>query len=143
MVACVILKARGVCVCGTDVTMAEANAQSVGQQQPSKKARVESSWEKTDSPPMNKQEPDARQSPSIAALLDHPSPPQRRVQHNFSPHSTPPLPPAYNNSRAHPHSDDRLPPIPGYRPPSPASTPKERRQSAQQIARSSSATHHI
>ncbi|KAG0168962.1 hypothetical protein DFQ28_004133 [Apophysomyces sp. BC1034] len=91
---------------------------------------------------------DARQSPSIAALLDSnedmkmredaeaarsrqaPAPPIIR----YSPHATPPL--AHAHEVAHalgrstvqhgPHPPEGYPPGPGYRPPSPISTPKRK-----------------
>ncbi|KAI9252835.1 hypothetical protein BDA99DRAFT_563151 [Phascolomyces articulosus] len=145
-----------------DVTLTEGNAQNMEQEQPSKKARIEtSSWEKNNSPSTpsssttNKQEPDARQSPSIAALLDKPSPTtsssiattnkqQSQPPQHFSPHATPPLAPTYESDPHQPHShqpptivpeQNLPPPAPGYRPPSPASTPKGRRHSAQEFNR--------
>lgn len=77
-------------------------------------------------------EPDARQSPSIAALLDtsedaHTPPPI----HHYSPHATPPLAPEITAETEHPPPEAHLPP--GYRPPSPASTPKGRRHSMKHI----------
>ena len=150
-----------------DITMEEGNAQNVGQEKPSKKARIEqtsSSWEKTNGSPTssnNKPEPDARQSPSIAALLDQPSPTfspssstTTKQQQHFSPHATPPLAPVYESASqnqehpqrttgAVPEESSHPFPAPGYRPPSPASTPKGRRHSAQQINRTnnSNTTH--
>ncbi|KAI9315884.1 hypothetical protein BX666DRAFT_1952427 [Dichotomocladium elegans] len=106
-----------------DVIMEEANAHAIQPEQPStKKTRVESpSWG-------GSSQPNARHSPSIAALLDEPTSPIRH-----SPHHTPPLTHAcevlksssdagLGASSSSQHS--AVGHEPGYRPPSPASTPK-------------------
>lgn len=85
-------------------------------------------------------EPDARMSPSIAALIDNPATTQSNTPspiHHISPHATPPLAHANESSSAstsHIHPAEGLfPTVPGYRPPSPASTPKGKRRSTQGI----------
>ncbi|ORY91830.1 hypothetical protein BCR43DRAFT_497355 [Syncephalastrum racemosum] len=61
----------------------------------------------------------ASESPSIAALIDRPEQKQQEQRH-YSPHATPPLAPQPEEGMGPP----LLPSEPGYRPPSPASTPK-------------------
>ncbi|KAI7852338.1 hypothetical protein BDC45DRAFT_571278 [Circinella umbellata] len=130
-----------------DITMEEGNAQNMGQEKSSKKARIEqtSLRETNDSSNSSnyKQEPDARQSPSIAALLDQPSPTSspsssattKQQQRHFSPHTTPPLASSQRTNNNVSEETSSTFSTPGYRPPSPASTPKRRRRSTQDINR--------
>lgn len=126
--------------------MEETESKDSGSREPSsKKARI-------DSPRMG--QPDARHSPTIAALLDQPtsssasSPTSSSANVSstshpvhVSPHATPPLAHAHEakatgalggGGGGGPSSSSRISSTePGYRPPSPASTPKGLRQQHQ------------